>query len=79
VQLVFDGCIELVSLLLHLEVELQNLLCHLFFFEITVVFEVDKLCFKHTALKLHAPIRDLLLVLLRLAELILQTQSHPCE
>jgi hypothetical protein len=76
VQFILHSSVQLVCLLFDLKVELQNLLCHIFFLEITIIFQADKLVLKHTTLELHASISHFLLILFGLAELILKAQSH---
>lgn len=72
-QLILYCGVQLVRFLFDLEIELHNFLCHIFFLEVTVIFQVDKFVLKYATFELHASVGYLLLILFSLAELILKT------
>lgn len=64
---------------MHIEVEFYNLLSHIFFHLVSFLFDLHKLLLENSLLELIPPLSNFLLVLLCLAELLLQALTHALD
>jgi hypothetical protein len=79
VQLGFDLGRESLGFLVYAEIELHNLLCHVFLHLVPFFLKVDKFMLEHTRFEFHATIGHFLLILFGLSKLVLKGIAHAGE